>query len=554
MLRGKMPNTDFVRLFALFTDTTSRLAEFQPISANDKSLRVVGFTPPGRLQFDSLCTFTSVDAHAIMANENCISNIFDVSNPVRLLKFGRAAWYTLFTSKDKLKNDFYYKLPNLTELAGVKLLGLDDGQQWTGLFGDDRRYPTPTMKLKLLALLGSRLDITADPWTREAEDLIASHLAVVVKNDHERQFNRIGYPSEPIVAQVAAHHTAEIGWARPLSALRDYVNSAVVSAGFCGELLTKIVCLMAADQVSKSSPACHTDWTYMRPVKVSTFLDELFVAPDNYSSFSEAIRQSKAEHSIDKMKLERFLNGYVFFNHFVRLQTKLSIEIITHAWNRGCALTAATNTVDFDHIIPVMLPQPGEDQSFGPLFGDWTRSQVQKATEHISFIMINSRNYAAATDQASSAYDFYPQEFSLSDSETFFQSGNVFMSLSQEFGSKKPSDRYITILPRKKTESNTTYHQLVVATKGLDQPEQTYKVLADRYVGDSERHMIRNILKQIGTHRTYLDGLQEGSTDATVMTDSFHMRLYQPKATNVQTSMQRWEEERRKYKIWQITM
>ena len=552
MLKANMPHTDFIRLFALFTDTTSRLADFQPVSANDKSLRVVGLDPPGRLQFDPFYSFTSVDAHAIIANENCTSNVFDASKPERLLKFGRAAWYTLFTSKDKLRNAFYYKLPNLTELAGVKLLNLDSGHQWISLFEDHRGSLTSAMKLKLLALLGPRLDITAGPWTTEAEDLVASHLAVVVNTDHERQFIRIGYPSEPIVAQAAAHRTAEIGWSLPLLALRDYVNSAVVSAGFRGELLTKVVCLMAADIASKSSPVCPTEWTYMRPVKVSTFLDELFVAPGNYTSFSDAVRQSDVEHSVDQTKLERFLNGYVFFNHFVRLQVKLSIEAIARAWNRGCALMATTNAIGFDHFIPVMLPQSGKDQNFGPLFGDWSKTQVQNATEQISFIMINSRNYAAAKDQNPSAYNIYPRESNLADADVFLQSGNVFMSLLQEFGPKKSNECYITILPRKQTRSNTTYNQLVVVVKGLDQPEQTYKVLADRYAEDSERHMIRNALEQIRTHRTYLDGLEENSAQAAVMIDTFNISLYEPDARNVQKSMQKWEDERTKYENWQI--
>ena len=549
MLKAKILNADLIRLFALFTDTTSRLADFQSVSVNDKSLRVVDLDPPGRLQFDPFYIFTSVDAHAIIANENCTSNIFEASKPERLLKFGRAAWYTLFTSKDKFKNEFYYKLPNLTELAGVKLLGLNRGQQWTNLFGDHRSSLTSAMKLKLLALLGPRLDITAGPWTIEAEDLVASHLAVVVNTDHERQFIRIGYPSEPIVAQAAAHHTAEIGWSLPLLALRDYVNSAVVSAGFRGELLTKVVCLMAADSTSKSSPACLTEWTYMRPVKVSTFLDELFMPPDNHSSFSDAIRKSNVSHHVDQTKLERFLDGYVFFNHFVRLQVKLSIEAITHAWNRGCALTATTNAVGFDHVIPVMLPQSGKNQNFGPLFGDWSKTQVQNATEQISFIMINSRN---SKDQNPSAYKIYPQESNLSDADVFLRSGNVFMSLLQEFGPKKSDERYIMILPRKDTRSNITYSQLVVVVKGLDQPEQTYKVLADRHDGDSERHMIRNALEQIRTHHTYLDGLEENSAQATVMINTFNLSLYQPKAKNVQKSMQTWEEERKKYENWKI--
>ena len=62
-----------------------------------------------------------------------------------------------------------------------------------------------------------------------------------------------------------------------------------------------------------------------------------------------------------------------------------------------------TNAIGFDHVIPVMLPQRGIDQGFSPLTGDRNKSQVQETIERISFIMLNSRNYDAATNQNSIA-------------------------------------------------------------------------------------------------------------------------------------------------------
>jgi hypothetical protein len=50
------------------------------------------------------------------------------------------------------------------------------------------------------------------------------------------------------VAEVSAQLTYANDWASPLSALVHYVHGGIVEAGFKGELITKIVCLMAMDK------------------------------------------------------------------------------------------------------------------------------------------------------------------------------------------------------------------------------------------------------------------------------------------------------------------
>ena len=99
--------------------------------------------------------------------------------------------------------------------------------------------------------------------------------------------------------------------------------------------------------------------------------------------------------------------------------------------------------------------------------------------------------------------------------------------------------------------SNTTYHQLVVV-KGPDQPEQTYKVLADRYAADSERNMIWSAFEKIGTHHTYLDGLQENSVQAAVTIDTLNISLHEPNSRNVWKSIQMWKNKRTKYENWHV--
>jgi hypothetical protein len=78
------------RVFDLFTDTTSRLHNFQPRSAEDGS-RLINLPDPGTDQFKPIYLFTSIDAHSQMTPQNyAVSNPKEIAKVERLLKFGRA--------------------------------------------------------------------------------------------------------------------------------------------------------------------------------------------------------------------------------------------------------------------------------------------------------------------------------------------------------------------------------------------------------------------------------------------------------------------------------
>jgi hypothetical protein len=77
--------------------------------------------------------------------------------------------------------------------------------------------------------------------------------------------------------------------------------------------------------------------------------------------------------------------------------------MLVHAWNRGAAIMCITNTKGIDHVIPVMLDTKG-DVIFGPLHGRWEKEHIQQARRHLSYILINSRNYASGKDQIQAAW------------------------------------------------------------------------------------------------------------------------------------------------------
>jgi hypothetical protein len=183
-------------------------------------------------------------------------------------------------------------------------------------------------------------------------------------------------------------------------------------------------------------------WPYTQPVKVKDFLDNwLTPLDDDEPTFSKALPGEWA--IMDGEKVTRFLEGYVFFNHFIRLDSDVSIQAIVCAWNRGAAIMPKENTHSFDHVIPVMLaPENGEAPTFGLLHDDWDDTVSDRACSNVSFILINSRNYAAAVNHADAAYRCTPNAYNFEDFTTNnpaackIEPVTMYLSIAQGFGPK----------------------------------------------------------------------------------------------------------------------
>ena len=529
-------------VFAVFTDTTSRIANFQPTSWNDPSLRVPILPEPGRHQFPPIFVFSSVDVYSRVMNEPlCLSSPETVSDPERLMKFGRAGWYNRYINGRPSDNANVQTAGEMLNVAISKLLSIPDASRANEPF--EVPLPlTPTNLIKLIAVVAPRLALTIGPFTSEASELIASHLAVLTKTDDERHFLQTVYPSEPILAAASATLTDDHGWAHPLSALIHYVRGGIVEAGFRGELITKIVCLMAMDRTLSSITARGNRWPFARPVLVSEFLDHLIVPLQSYSRFSEGLKGVQDRNNIspgtlnvDDQKLRRFLHGRIFFNHFIRVDVKLSYAMLVHAWNRGAALMCMTNTKGIDHVIPVMLNTNG-DVEFGPLHGPWERQHIDQARRHVSYILINSKNYSSGKDQTQAAWatkfsarnlreygdNQMTQHDPLSETESddemltedlgvdsqyicrdddntdeheemegvempALETENVFMSLVQDFGKKRRKEPWIAV-----GNVLRTYTRPRRAQPSLEHPLETQFIVVLKGIGTNTYMCLKN--------------------------------------------------------------
>jgi hypothetical protein len=470
------------QIFGLFTDTTSRLSNFQPRSTEEWTAgRFLKLPGAGTGQFDPIYVFTSIDAHSrIIPNNLAISDHRQVAKVERLLKFGRAGWYSLYSAEaDSNSVLAKYTETSIMDIAVIKLLG-----GLTEIIAADvlKTQDNDSTRLNWLALLGCRLAIAVSPFSREGEEMVSSHLAVLLKTDEDRHFLKTYYPSEPILGEASATITVRTGWAPALKALYHHLQNGIIGTGYRGELLSKVLCLIAMDSISKPFiPHGRTGyWAHTQPVKVRDFLNGWLASPsDDHESFCDALLA--ANHRTNKTELRRFLEGYVFFNHFVRLDRILSLEAIVGAWNRGAAIMPKESTSSFDHVIPVMLAPRGRKKpvpKFGPLHKSWDEPQLKSACSNVSFILINSRNYEVAVSHKTAAYDCTPNKRNLENFDMFggknaefVCSGEtpktVFLSIAQGFGPRQQTEPYVNIRPRGTRNTRRVYRQIVVILKEM---------------------------------------------------------------------------------------
>ena len=309
-----------------------------------------------------------------------------------------------------------------------------------------------------------------------------------------------------------------------MRALHHFIETGIVDAGFRGELLTKIVCLMAVDNANglkDYNPFTH--WQYSRPLHVSEFLNQLIPldgieakAPNSAATtFSEYI----TEHStLDSGNLDRFMFGHVFFTHFIRVECTVSMAMLVRAWNRGAAIMCKAYNPRFDHIIPVML-EGAESRGFGRLYDPWNEEQLAEARRSMTYILIDSKNYSNKTNWRKYVGEITPQPV---DEHNVIQHNlrdglpiqNVYMSIVQDFGVRLDNEPAVIVEPislaARTRRPRNALKQLKIILKGID--DTTYECLKDRPCEvkekgrDTDREAARMYIAELRNSRVgYLD-------------------------------------------------
>ena len=147
-LMGRHGTPPVLRIFSLFTDTSSRLANFQPRNDTDSSRAPIK-PRIGELMFRPIVLMPSLDAAARTMTITCDPNT--AKHPKRLIRLGRIAWHVMEKKKTPI---------DILELAVSKLFRTAR-LELPELFARESRED---VKLKMLACLGPRLAIQMGPY------------------------------------------------------------------------------------------------------------------------------------------------------------------------------------------------------------------------------------------------------------------------------------------------------------------------------------------------------------------------------------------------------
>ncbi|KAG8993200.1 hypothetical protein FRB94_010956 [Tulasnella sp. JGI-2019a] len=189
--------TKLTSAFVIFISTTSALSKLATPVTRHPSTRVTDGratlqAPFTELHFD--CKWESLDPV-----EPDMMTLEDTSKLKFLVRFGRLLWYTRYKGGDPEVK------ANLLDFARTKLTLHDPD-------GRDDYKSALQLRMAQLAALSIRLLPPLDPSRQYARDLeenlVANHMRIGFSVPKHREHIRTGTPSEPILAEAAAHEMA----------------------------------------------------------------------------------------------------------------------------------------------------------------------------------------------------------------------------------------------------------------------------------------------------------------------------------------------------------
>jgi hypothetical protein len=256
-----------IGIFTIFTDTTSKITNFQPGRKASRKQTNDLFPP--------IVILPTFDYHAKYRLQ-ITNDPTEVAKPGRLFHFGRAAWYSMLLSGTPYKT--------LVHLAAAKLTRKDASSLSTFFENDPLDEES---RLVMLALMGPRLALQTGSFTALLPEMVSSHLMILmrVSDDHEQL--EAFYASEPILAEASSSITAVYGWERPCQAMVALFRHGMVDKGFRGEFVTKGLCCIAFEDACREmnekadQGEVKEELDYSKAVPVFSFLDRLLHNPDS---------------------------------------------------------------------------------------------------------------------------------------------------------------------------------------------------------------------------------------------------------------------------------
>ena len=177
-----------------------------------------------------------------------------------------------------------------------------------------------------------------------------------------REYMRTGYPSEPCLVEAAAKVLRSV--TTPFAMLAPRLLADAVQAGFTargerGEVVTRLLYIIARHQAFVNNSADNFSAIFHTPIKVIDFI--LALAPERYH---DKILQAKPtmvdDENLAPTFAVAFKHAYVNFTHF-QLGGEFDLVKHRHLWKflrRSMALQCRDNQKQVDNALPVFFGNP----------------------------------------------------------------------------------------------------------------------------------------------------------------------------------------------------
>ncbi|CAF0899378.1 unnamed protein product, partial [Brachionus calyciflorus] len=321
------------KIFVLFLDTFSGLTNFMPTKFNEPSMRMQ--------------KFKSAEPIYLLPNWDVFVDIESIKTPKdslifeNICSFGRPLWGSWCKAK-KLNEKYKQVLDSqLVVIAKQKLVG--------GNLVD----ATNLNINQILAIAGCRIGTVKPLLISTAQDLVSKHMAICTYANPNEGIFKIEFPSEPILADVAASIMNEtVKYQNQIESsvyklivnkLHSAISSSVIDQGEKGETITKFILLYSYD-LSAQHLKTEGPLRYSSYVRVIDFVRNLYG--------NKAIEIIKEQL---KNRAKILLDGFVRFNHFIRSPVSKDELNLVNLMKRCCAVQCHRYQKGVDFVIPVVL-------------------------------------------------------------------------------------------------------------------------------------------------------------------------------------------------------
>uniref|UniRef100_A0A1D1XK08 Cytochrome c-type biogenesis protein CycH n=1 Tax=Anthurium amnicola TaxID=1678845 RepID=A0A1D1XK08_9ARAE len=326
-------------IFAIFTDTISRISNFAPKSEFDPSLRI---SEAGEKLFPPFYILDTIDIYA-----KDPQTPGEAEDPACLFRRGRPLWGSLFEAQS---HNMALTSDRIIDLARDKIIG---GTNFTSWKKDKNRKTFSAAET--LSILGPRLCIDVSPWTLLSSQLISSHMWLCLHVSEERDRITTSLPSEPILAEAASRiiNDPSVDVSELLNVLASTFREGVVLGGYRGELVARFLLLRAWDVACNkriTSTTLTVSNQYSLSMTLGDFLKTLLVA-ETYKELAPYLEDEKDSAYIQST----LCNALIRFTHFIKVTYTPSRQELLQFFIRGAAVLCKECEKGADIIIPIFM-------------------------------------------------------------------------------------------------------------------------------------------------------------------------------------------------------